>query len=342
MPAVEDLALQKPGVALGEYGFIRTDAYQTTSVPGLYAIGDVTGRVQLTPVAIAAGRRLADRLFGGQTDRHLDYETIPTVIFARPPIGTVGLTEQEARERFGSENVTVFRSSFVPLYHALTAAKVRVEMKLVPWGLQQRIVGAARGGRGRRRILQGFAVAGAHGRHQAGLRRHRGDSSDQRGRIRHHALKSALAAAGTLPQRIQHARRRRAHAAPQAEGFRRLLPPASPSLHGTRGPLGPWPSARRPSPSGRRRGRSTPSARAMAPSGIGGMSPERLAEVALMIRSKGTLSMCSKPTPCVTPRSENAAASDPRRAPACGWRLPPRSAQAQRGARMPRVAARPR
>jgi glutathione reductase (NADPH) len=159
VPAVEDLALQKAGVALGEYGFIRTDAYQATSVPGLYAIGDVTGRVQLTPVAIAAGRRLADRLFGGQTDRHLDYETIPTVIFARPPIGTVGLTEQEARQRFGTENVSVFRSSFVPLYHALTAAKVRVEMKLVTQGPQQRIVGLHVVGAGADEMLQGFAVA---------------------------------------------------------------------------------------------------------------------------------------------------------------------------------------
>jgi len=128
-------------------------------VPGIYAIGDVTGRVQLTPVAIAAGRRLADRLFGGQADRRLDYETIPTVIFARPPIGTVGLTEQEARERFGTENVTVFRSSFVPLYHALTSAKVRVEMKLVTQGPQQRIVGLHVVGAGADEMLQGFAVA---------------------------------------------------------------------------------------------------------------------------------------------------------------------------------------
>jgi glutathione reductase (NADPH) len=159
VPAVEDLALHQAGVALGAHGSIRTDAYQVTSVPTIYAIGDVTGRVQLTPVAIAAGRRLADRLFGGQTDRHLDYETIPTVIFGRPPIGTVGLTEQEARERFGTENVTVFRSSFVPLYHALTAAKVRVEMKLVTQGPQQRMVGLHVVGAGADEMLQGFAVA---------------------------------------------------------------------------------------------------------------------------------------------------------------------------------------
>ena len=76
-----------------EHGFIRTDKFQATSAPQIYAIGDVTGRAQLTPVAIAAGRRLSDRLFGGQSERHLDYENIPTVIFGHPPIGTVGLTE---------------------------------------------------------------------------------------------------------------------------------------------------------------------------------------------------------------------------------------------------------
>lgn len=159
VPAVEDLALESAGVALGEAGYIDTDAYQVTNVPSIYAIGDVTGRAQLTPVAIAAGRRLSDRLFGGQADRHLDYVTIPTVIFAHPPIGTVGLTEQQARERYGMANVTVFRSSFVPLYHALTETKVRVEMKLVTEGPQQRIVGLHVVGVGADEMLQGFAVA---------------------------------------------------------------------------------------------------------------------------------------------------------------------------------------
>jgi glutathione reductase (NADPH) len=157
--AVEDLALAEAGVALTEQGFIGTDKFQTTSVPQIYAVGDVTGRVQLTPVAIAAGRRLSDRLFGGQPERHLDYENIPTVIFGHPPIGTVGLTEEAARERYGATNVTVFRSSFVPLYHALTPEKVRVEMKLVTHGAEQRIVGLHVVGEGADEMLQGFAVA---------------------------------------------------------------------------------------------------------------------------------------------------------------------------------------
>src|SRR5205807_9670212 len=107
MAAVEDLALATAGVALGIQGFIATDTYQAGSAPGIYAIGDVAGGAQLTPVAIAAGRRLSDRLFGAQSDRHLDYENIPTVIFGRPPIGTVGLTEKAARERYGADSITV-------------------------------------------------------------------------------------------------------------------------------------------------------------------------------------------------------------------------------------------
>jgi glutathione reductase (NADPH) len=157
--AVEDLALDKAGVALDIQGFIATDLYQASSAHGIYAIGDVAGRAQLTPVAIAAGRRLSDRLFGGQSDRHLDYENIPTVIFGRPPIGSVGLTEKAARERYGAANITVFRSSFVPLYHALTTAKTRCHMKLVTAGAEQRIVGLHVVGAGADEMLQGFAVA---------------------------------------------------------------------------------------------------------------------------------------------------------------------------------------
>src|SRR5439155_3798503 len=108
--SVEELSLEKAGVALDVSGFVATDKYQACSAPGIYAIGDVTGRAQLTPAAIAAGRRLSERLFGGQSGRHLDYENIPTVVFGHPPIGTVGLSEKAARERYGHANVTVFRS----------------------------------------------------------------------------------------------------------------------------------------------------------------------------------------------------------------------------------------
>jgi glutathione reductase (NADPH) len=156
---VGDLALERAGVGLDVQGFICNDRYQVSNVPGIYAIGDVSGRAQLTPVAIAAGRRLADRLFGGQAGRHLDYENIATVIFGHPPLGTVGLSEKTARERYGAGNVTVFRSSFVPLYNAVTTAKPRSEMKLVTAGSEQRIVGLHVVGPGADEMLQGFAVA---------------------------------------------------------------------------------------------------------------------------------------------------------------------------------------
>ena len=158
-PRVADLALERAGVKLDASGFIATDIYQATSAAGVFAVGDVTGRAQLTPVAIAAGRRLADRLFGGHTGRHLDYDNIPTVVFGRPPIGTVGLSEPEARARYGDAAVKVYRASFVPLYHALTAAKPRTEMKLVTVGAEQRIAGVHVVGPGADEMLQGFAVA---------------------------------------------------------------------------------------------------------------------------------------------------------------------------------------
>ena len=157
--ASDALGLERAGVARYDDGFVITDKLQNTNVAGVYAIGDVTGREALTPVAIAAGRRLADRLFGGQSDRHLDYHNIPTVIFGRVPIGTVGLTEPAARAHFGHDAVRVFRSSFVPLYHAVTGARPRTEMKLVTVGGEQRIVGLHVVGAGADEMLQGFAVA---------------------------------------------------------------------------------------------------------------------------------------------------------------------------------------
>ena len=158
-PAVEELGLDRAGVDLDAYGFIVTDQYQVTSAAGVYAIGDVTGRAPLTPVAIAAGRRLSDRLFGGKSDRHLDYHNIPTVIFGHPPIGTVGLSEQAARDDYGDEAVTIFKSSFIPLYHALTRAKPCCDMKLVTVGPKHRVVGVHVVGPGADEMMQGFAVA---------------------------------------------------------------------------------------------------------------------------------------------------------------------------------------
>ena len=110
-------------------------------------------------MAIAAGRRLADRVFGGQTDRHLNYENIPTVVFSHPPIGTVGLSEQRARETFGTENVRIYTSEFVPMNYALTDVRPKTAMKLVASGPEERIVGCHVIGPGADEMLQGFAVA---------------------------------------------------------------------------------------------------------------------------------------------------------------------------------------
>lgn len=159
VPLVEGLGLEAAGVERDPYGFVATDEYQASNVPGIYAIGDVTGRLQLTPVAIAAGRRLSDRLFGGQLDRHLDYRNVPTVIFGHPPIGTVGLTEPAARAAYGDGQVKVYRSGFVPLYHQLTTRKPRAQMKLVTAGPEERVVGVHVIGEGADEMLQGFAVA---------------------------------------------------------------------------------------------------------------------------------------------------------------------------------------
>jgi glutathione reductase (NADPH) len=157
-PSTAQLELERAGVALYDDGNVITDRYQETNVAGVYAIGDVTGREQLTPVAIAAGRRLSDRLFNGQADRHLDYSLIPTVVFSHPPIGTIGLTEAAARDLHG-EAVKVYQSSFVPMYHAMTTRKRRAEMKLVCVGPEERIVGLHVIGAGADEMLQGFAVA---------------------------------------------------------------------------------------------------------------------------------------------------------------------------------------
>ena len=158
-PNTRDLNLAATGLDADELGYVWTDDYQQTAVSGIYAIGDVCGRVALTPVAIAAGRRLADRLFGRMPDRRLIYDNIPTVVFSHPPLGTVGLTEQQAMQRFGAEAVKVYQARFTPMYHAFTTRKVVTAIKLVVTGPEERIVGCHVIGPGADEMLQGFAVA---------------------------------------------------------------------------------------------------------------------------------------------------------------------------------------
>jgi glutathione reductase (NADPH) len=157
-PVTQALGLESAGVAVDDLGFITTDEFQETSVPGIFAVGDVTGRAALTPVAIAAGRRLADRLYGGMPGRRLDYDNIATVVFTHPPVGTCGLTERQAREQYGDE-VSVYSSEFVPMINSFTEHRTQARMKLVTVGADQRVVGVHLFGPGADEMLQGFAVA---------------------------------------------------------------------------------------------------------------------------------------------------------------------------------------
>lgn len=158
VPNTDTLNLAAAGVAVKPGGVIPTDPWQATNVAGIYAIGDVTEHFHLTPVAIAAGRRLADRLFGGQPERRLIYENIPSVVFSHPPIGTIGLTEEEARRQHGAA-VRVYQTQFRPMYHAFTTGSVETVMKLVCVGPEEKIIGCHLMGEGVDEMLQGFAVA---------------------------------------------------------------------------------------------------------------------------------------------------------------------------------------
>ena len=157
-PKTAGLDLDAAGVEADGYGFVRTDEWQKTNVDHIFALGDVTGRAALTPVAIAAGRRLADRLYGGISDRRLEYEWIPTVIFSHPTIGTVGLTEDQAREQYG-DGIKVYETRFNPMVYAFSDDKIPTAMKLVTTGKEERIIGCHIIGDGADEMLQGFAVA---------------------------------------------------------------------------------------------------------------------------------------------------------------------------------------
>lgn len=157
-PNIDGLNLDTAGVAHDRHGFIQTDEYQNTSTEGIYAVGDVTGRTALTPVAIAAARRLADRIFGSQPERKLDYNLIPSVIFSHPPIATVGMTEQEARKKHGG-TVKIYQSRFSPMAYGLSKQKVDTALKLICIGADEKVVGCHIIGDGADEMLQGFAVA---------------------------------------------------------------------------------------------------------------------------------------------------------------------------------------
>ena len=156
-PLTQHLGLENAGVKTDQRGFILTNKFQKTNIGNIYALGDATGRAPLTPVAIAAGRRLSDRLYNNMKNRHLSYENIPTVVFTHPPIGTIGMTEEEARKKF--KNVKVYQSQFTPMADSLSDHKTTTALKLVCVNNNEKVVGCHIMGHGADEMLQGFAVA---------------------------------------------------------------------------------------------------------------------------------------------------------------------------------------
>ena len=158
-PDTQALNLKNADIKTNAQGFIDSDAQENTDVAGIYALGDITGKAQLTPVAIAAGRRLSERLFNGKANAQLDYSNIPTVVFSHPPIGTVGLTEPQAITEHGKEKVKIYKTQFTPMYLSLTDTPLPCCMKMVCLGDEEKVVGCHIIGMGADEMLQAVAVA---------------------------------------------------------------------------------------------------------------------------------------------------------------------------------------
>ena len=156
-PNTRELNLQAAGVDMQPNGVIPADEYQNTNIKGIYAVGDITGKAQLTPVAVAAGRKLADRLFRDMAESKLDYSMIPSVVFSHPPVATMGLNETDAQATY--DQVSVYETSFTPMRYALSDNGTTTAMKLVCAGEEQTVVGIHLIGDAVDEMLQGFSVA---------------------------------------------------------------------------------------------------------------------------------------------------------------------------------------
>lgn len=159
-PATDAINLGVTGVELNDHGYIKVDEYQETNVKGIYCVGDIMeGGIELTPVAVKAGRQLSERLFNNKPDAKMDYDLVPTVVFSHPPIGTIGLTEPEAIAKYGEENVKVYQSGFTAMYTAVTKHRQPCKMKLVCAGADEKVVGLHGIGYTVDEMIQGFGVA---------------------------------------------------------------------------------------------------------------------------------------------------------------------------------------
>jgi glutathione reductase (NADPH) len=165
-PDTRGLGLESAGARLDDKGAVVVDARSTSSVPSIHAVGDVTDRINLTPVAIREGHWLADRLFGGAT-REVDYEAVATAVFTTPEIGTVGVNEDAARARY--KTVDIYKTSFRPLKATITGGAERVMMKLVVDGDSDRLIGAHIMGESAAEIIQALAIAVKMGATKADL-----------------------------------------------------------------------------------------------------------------------------------------------------------------------------
>lgn len=158
-PNVENIGLENAGVELDETGHIIVDKFQNTTGENVYAVGDVLGKLNLTPVAIAAGRQLSERLFNNKENAHLDYSNVPSVVFTEPPIGTIGLTEDEADLKYGKDKVKIYTSIFTSMHSSISDNRQKTYMKLVCAGEDEKVVGLHGIGQGMDEMLQGFGVA---------------------------------------------------------------------------------------------------------------------------------------------------------------------------------------
>eukprot|EP00029_Vermamoeba_vermiformis_P012422 TRINITY_DN723_c0_g1_i2.p1 TRINITY_DN723_c0_g1~~TRINITY_DN723_c0_g1_i2.p1 ORF type:complete len:460 (+),score=149.88 TRINITY_DN723_c0_g1_i2:69-1448(+) len=158
-PNVKDLNLTSAGVNLNSRGYVEVNQHHETSASDLYAVGDVIGVLDLTPVAIAAGRKLADRLFNKQLDVVMDYHNVPSVVFFHPPLGSVGLSEAQAVEKYGKDNIKVYQTKYTGMYYAVTDHKPKSLVKMIVTGPEEKVIGLHLAGDGADEMLQGFAVA---------------------------------------------------------------------------------------------------------------------------------------------------------------------------------------
>ncbi|KAL6860382.1 Glutathione reductase [Amphichorda felina] len=162
-PETKGIGLEEAGVKVNDNGFIVVDEYQNSSVDNIYALGDVTGQIELTPVAIAAGRRLSERLFGPAkfSATKISYDNVPSVVFSHPEVGSIGLTEPQAVEKYGKDNIKVYKTSFTAMYYAMMEPENKgpTNYKLVCAGPDEKVVGLHIMGLGSGEMLQGFGVA---------------------------------------------------------------------------------------------------------------------------------------------------------------------------------------